>query len=148
MVFENDLINGQYFEIRFLKHIPHKSYKQSQGNFKEYDLIVYKKNGLISTYEIKADYKISKTNNICIEYECRKKPSGITTSTAKYWGIFNVIDNETYELYKIPRKVLLLSIENKEYSRTINGGDNYVSKLYLFDKNLFKDYIIYSNIND
>lgn len=143
--FYKDLQTGLFYETELMKHIKHKSYEQSQGNFKEYDLKVYKKNGSTSTYEVKADKMINITGNICIEYMCRNKPSGISTSTAKYWTIFECKDMN-YTIYKIPRKFLIYCIENKKYFKDCNGGDNMASKLYLFKKDLFKDYIIYSNI--
>lgn len=143
--FYNDLKTGQYYELQLLNHIKHKTYQQSKGNFKDYDIMVYKNNGSKSSYEVKADKMINITGNICIEYYCRNKPSGITTSTAKYWAIFECKDDK-YTLYKIPRKILNKFIENKQYFKDVNGGDNMASKLYLFKKNLFKDYIIYSDI--
>lgn len=144
--FIKDLEYGLYFETELLKHISYKSYEQSKGNFKPYDIKIFKKNGFISTYEVKADRQINIHGNICIEYECRNKPSGITTSTAKYWAIFEVITMDKYALYKIPRKRILKDIENNMYKRKCVGGDNKASNLYLFDKNLYKKYIIYTNI--
>lgn len=143
--FYQDLQTGQYYEIELMKFIKYKEYEQSQGNFKEYDLKVFKKNGSTSTYEVKADKMINITGNICIEYMCRNKPSGINTSTAKYWAIFEC-KGMNYTIYKIPRKILMEYIENKKYFKDVNGGDNMASKLYLFKKDLFIDYIIYSNI--
>ena len=143
--FLRDLQNGQFYERQLLKHISHKTYEISEGYFKEYDIKVFKKNGFISTYEVKSDKQINIYGNICIEYMCKNKPSGISTSTAKYWAIFEP-KGYLYTLYKIPRKIIVDYIEKKIYKRECNGGDNYASKLYLFDKTLFKDYIIYSNI--
>ena len=143
--FINDLQTGEYYEMELLKHIPHKSYEKKEGYFKEYDLIVFKKNGFKSTYEVKSDKQINIYGNICIEYMCKNKPSGISTSTAKYWAIFEPKDRN-YTLYKIPTKILIDSIEKKLYKRDCIGGDNKASRLYLFDKNLFKDYIIYTDI--
>ncbi len=146
--FNEDLEFGQSYELKFLEHIKYKSYEQVQGNFKDYDLKVLKKNGKTFTYEIKADKLISVYGNICIEFNCRGNPSGIETSKANYWGIFNVINNNKYELYKIKRIHILKMIKDKKYKRISSGGDDYQSKLYLFDKNLFKDYIIFSNIDE
>lgn len=143
--FYEDLATGERYEYLLLNHIKHKSYKKMEGYFKEYDIIIYKKNGTKSTYEVKSDKQINIYGNICIEYECYDKPSGISTSTAKYWAIFEV-KGDKYTLYKIPRKTLLKDIENKKYKRDCAGGENYASKLYLFDKNLYKDYIIFSSI--
>jgi hypothetical protein len=146
--FNKDLEFGQSYELKLLEHIKYKSYEQAQGNFKDYDIKVFKKNGQKFTYEIKADKLISVFGNICIEFNCRGKPSGIETSKANFWCIFNVVNNDKYELYKIRRTQILNMIKDKKYKRITSGGDDYQSKLYLFDKNLFKDYIIFSNIDE
>lgn len=143
--FYSDLKNGQSYELKLLNHISHIKYIQSQGNFKEYDLKIYHKPKRYNTYEVKADKQINIYGNICIEYECRNKPSGISTSTARYWALFECKD-ALYTLYIIPSKIIREYIEKKKYKRDCKGGDDYASKLYLFDKNLFKDYIIFSNI--
>ena len=143
--FLTDLKFGQLYEKKLLEHIPHKSYEMSEGCFLDYDVKVFKNNGSISTYEVKADKQINIYGNICIEYQCRNKPSGITTSTAKYWAIFEVKD-DNYALYKIPTKIIREYIENKKYHRDTKGGDDMASKLYLFKKGLFKDYIIYNSL--
>lgn len=143
--FRQDLENGERYELLLLKHLPHEKFDKPKGCFKEYDVMVYKKNGTKSSYEVKSDKQINLYGNICIEYMCYNKPSGISTSTAKYWAIFEVKD-EYYRLYKIPRKFIVDCIEKKIYHRECKGGDNKASKLYLFDKHIFDDYIIYDNI--
>jgi hypothetical protein len=144
--FINDLNTGKYYETLFLNHIKFKDYERPDGYFKEYDIKVYKNNGGISTYEVKSDKQINIYGNICIEYMCKNKPSGIITSTAKYWAIFEP-KGDQYALYKIPSKIIRDYIENKKYKRLCKGGDNKASRLVIFDKNLFKDYIIYNNID-
>lgn len=143
--FIQDLANGQKYELELLNHIPYKTYEQAEGVFYDWDIKIYKKNGTKSTYEVKSDRLINKTGNICIEYMCYNKLSGISKSKAKYWAIFELKD-DLYTLYKIPRKILIEYIQNKKYKRVVRGGDYNASQLYLFDKNLFKDYIIFSNI--
>ncbi len=143
--FIKDLNTGLFYEHELLKHISHKSYEKKEGYFKEYDIIVYKKNGSKSTYEVKSDKQINIYGNICIEYMCKNKLSGISTSTAKYWAIFEP-KNDLYTLYKIPTKFIVDCIEKNLYKRKCKGGDNMASDLYLFDKSIFKDYIIYNNI--
>ena len=147
--FQQDLANGiQYEKLYIKKFIPKKSkVEHPQGYLKEYDFKVYKSNGTISTYEVKSDKQINIYGNICIEYECRNKPSGISTSTAKYWAIFEP-KGAKYRVYKIPSKIIRKYIEEQKYERIAKGGDKKASKLYLFDKNLFKEYIIYNNIDD
>ena len=143
--FLKDLANGERYELLMLNHLKYKTYEKMLGNFKGYDIIIHKNNGTKTTYEVKSDKQINIYGNICIEYECYNKPSGITTSTAKYWCIFEP-KGDYYTLYKIPRKTILKDIEKKKYKRDCIGGDNKASKLYLFDKNIYKDYIVFSSI--
>lgn len=143
--FQKDLQTGHYYEMKLLEHIKYKNYIRPEGYFKEYDILINKNNGKSSTYEVKSDKQINIYGNICIEYMCKNKPSGITTSTAKYWAIFEP-KGENYRLYKIPTKIIREYIENKKYHRECMGGDKYKSSLYLFDKKLFNDYIIFSNL--
>lgn len=143
--FYNDLMNGRTYEIKLLSHVEHVKYIQSKGYFKEYDLKIYHKPKRYNTYEVKSDKQINIYGNICIEYECNNKPSGITTSTARYWAIFEPKDT-LYTLYIIPSKIIREYIEDKKYFKDCMGGDNKLSKLFIFDKTLFKDFIVYSNI--
>ena len=46
--FYKDLQTGLFYEIELMKHIPHKSFEQSQGCFKEYDLKVYEQTASLS----------------------------------------------------------------------------------------------------
>jgi hypothetical protein len=139
--FLEQLKKGEKYELELLKHIPHLKYQKMDGNFKPYDLKIYHKEKRYNTYEVKTDYQIHLYNNIAIEYECNNKPSGITTSTARYWAIFETFD-EGYKLYIIPRKIIMKFIENKKFHKNVIGGDMNKSKLYLFNKQLFNEYII------
>jgi hypothetical protein len=143
--FKRDLNTGLKFEMKLLDHIKHIGYEKPDGYFPYYDFKIFKSNGHTSTYEVKADMLILKTGNIAIEYMCRGKLSGISLSTAKYWAIFAYTGNK-YTLYKIPSKALKKLIDKKKYKKNICGGDDGVSKMYLFDKTLFEEYIIYSNL--
>ena len=139
MNFKKDLQFGQSYELELLKHIPHDKYIQAQGNFKAYDLKIYK-DGKISRYEVKSDRITHYTNNITIEYECYKKPSGITTTRAKHYAYFVVKPNNTYDLYIIPVKKIKKFIEQKEYRKELSGGNYNSSKFYLFHKSKFEKY--------
>lgn len=135
------LNNGKFYEKECLKYINHKSYIQSVGYCKEWDIeIINHKNKNIKI-EVKSDRHINKTNNICIEYKCNNQPSGITSSTSKYWVIFEVYNENDYNMYIIKSKIIKQMIKDKRYKRDVKGGDGYRAQLYLFDKSLFKDYI-------
>jgi len=143
--FYTDLKEGVKYEYKLLDHIEHIKYKKMEGYFKEYDMKIYHKNKRYKTYEVKSDKQINIYGNICIEYMCKNKPSGITTSTASYWAIFEP-NGVYYRLYIIPTKIIKDYIQNKKYFKDTNGGDYKASKLYLFKKELFEDYIIFSNM--
>ena len=72
----------------------------------------------------------SRTGNICIEIESYGKPSGLTSTEAEIWVHNLVKDNElccslmfnTDKLRKIMKDMK---------PRTVMGGDNLASKLYL-----------------
>jgi hypothetical protein len=144
MNFKNDLKFGKKYEMELLKYLDYDIYKTKDGLFKEYDLKIYKNNKAIR-YEVKADRLSYKTNNIAIEYECSKKDSGITTTTSKYYAYFIIKPNDNYDLYIIPTKDIKTFIKENKYIRIVNGGDNYNSKMYLFNVNIFKDFIIKLN---
>ena len=140
--FFKDLKLGEYYEKKLLDYIPYETYEKIDGCFKYYDLIIYKKNGQKTTYEVKSDRLMKNTGNICIEYKYKNNLSGISTTTAKYWAIFEIKDNFD-TLYKIPTKIIREFIRDKRYTRDCKGGDFKASDLYLFDKTLFENFIIF-----
>jgi hypothetical protein len=144
MSFIKDLKRGLKYENEFLKYIDYDYYKQSTGKFKDYDLSIYK-NDINITYEIKADFISYKTNNICIEYECNNKLSGISSTKSNYYGYF-IINNNIYDLYIIDTNIIKSMIKDRKYKKSMNGGDGKRSKFYLFDINLFKEYKICQNL--
>jgi hypothetical protein len=78
-----------------------------------------------SEIEVKRDFKCLETKNIYVEYFSRGKPSGISTSQAKWWCYW-ISDNvciiiEIDELKYKCRKYLGTSRDKK-------GGDNNTSK--------------------
>jgi hypothetical protein len=140
--FNNDLKFGQTFEILLTNLIQNEGY--TSCNNKDYD-IAMKENGNTIYYEVKADRMTHKTGNICIEYECFGKPSGITTSKADRYAYFELGPTaSSYTLYIIPVNAIKKRISKRKYKRTISGGDYSSSKCYLFDKSVFDKYIFHS----
>lgn len=138
--FKNDLLQGQIYEKKCLDYLDYDSVEfPPAGKFKDYDLTIIKDN-IKTTIEVKCDRQASTTNNLCIEYECNKKPSGITTTKADFWIYFIVFPNYD-ECYKIPTTELKELIKG---TKQVIGGDNYSSKMYLLNKNKLQHYIIYS----
>lgn len=138
MTFKRDLKFGEKYQHELISILKPKKFKIMEGNFKEYDLIIY---DTIDTYfEVKADRLSYKTNNLCIEYECNNKPSGITTTTADFYAYFIVSPTDDYELYIISVSDIKEMIKQKKYLKNINGGDKNRSSFYIFSKSLFKKY--------
>ena len=140
MTFKKDLELGEYYEYKLIDILKPVNYLKKIGKFKDYDLEINDKSGLKIYYEVKCDKYTHTTNNICIEYECNNKTSGITSTTADYYAYF-VIDrynNKIYhDLYIIPVNDIKELIKNKKYHSIKNLGDNLLSKCYLFNKNIF-----------
>jgi hypothetical protein len=93
-------------------------------------------------YEVKADRLAHRTGNLVIEFQCNKKPSGLTATKADYWYYFVVDNNGNYDVYKFPVDELK-ELVIKENCQKINGGNGYRSKMYVLkkdkcDKYLFK----------
>ncbi len=87
------------------------------------------------TYEVKTDLLCGKTGNLALEYECRGKPSGITTTEADYW-IYKLDDG----FYRISTKELKNLIAVGKYSRMVTGGDKGSNtKMFLFKLPLMKE---------
>jgi len=111
----------------------------------KYDLLA-SINGVDYTFEIKEDFLSGKTGNFAIEFSCRGKPSGISTTEADFY------------IYKLHRKEGIVytihsthSIKNminqKKYFRIVTGGDKGSdTKIYLFKYNDFvnKNNVLYS----
>ena len=137
MNFKADLQFGQLYERIFIERENMTNYKISEGNFKPYDIINLDDN---IKYEIKSDRMAFKTNNMCIEYICNKKLSGISTTEADYY-IYFVITNDDYDIYKIPvEKIKSLINDKSKKIKSVKGGDNYKCQLYLISLNEFSEY--------
>ena len=63
-------------------------------------------------YEVKTDELSLKTNNLFIEFESYKKPSGISISKSNYYIFCDTIDYYLIETQKL--KEILSNIENKK----------------------------------
>ena len=72
-----------------------------------------------------------KTGNICIEYESWNKPSGIKASESDYWFHNLCIGDNEYCTLVFKTDVLRTIVNNLDYFKTVSGGDNKASKMYL-----------------
>ena len=142
--FQKDLATGQEYEKRSLLYLDYDTYKFIEGYFKEYDLEITK-DGLKTTIEIKSDKQASLTGNLAIEYECNKKPSGISTTTADFWIYFIVYDriidgvnHSREECYKIPTDELRKLVKK---CHKVSGGDGNRSRMYLLKKSVVQKFL-------
>ncbi len=70
--------------------------------------------------EVKRDFKSTKTGNIYVEYECRGKPSGVSTTEADYWAF--ILNGERVII--VPTDFLKdLCRYYYEQGKTAKGGD-------------------------
>lgn len=141
-MFTNDLKFGQSYEAEAIQYYINTGFilidnSINKGCFRDYDFIVSKGDENLKI-EVKADRLAHKTGNICIEYECNGKPSGIETTKADNY-IYYIVNSNTYN---IPVKVIKEYIKNRKYIRVVKGGDRYASNMYLFKINLFNNYLI------
>ncbi len=149
--FKRDKIQGDYYEKEALKYLKYDTYEITQGYFKEYDIITYRKEGIVEKIEVKSDRQSSKTGNMCIEYEYKNYPSGINSTTADYYFYFvlyckdNNLRNDVirYDLYKIPVETLKNMVKN---CKKVIGGDGKYSKLYLLPIRKCKDYLFKTHL--
>jgi len=121
--FLQDLKTGQHYEKLALKYIHSVGYKKAyikDGYHKEYDIYVPE---LKIGVEVKSDEQYKKTGNFYVEYYCNGKPSGITTTTAKYYFVYLdfLYIIETHALKEKCRKYINTNRDKK-------GGDNNASK--------------------
>lgn len=84
------------------------------------------------TFEVKEDFQCGDTGNVAVEYSCRGKASGIETTQAEYY-IYKIHLKDKIEYVMSSVEKLRDSIANKQYFRTVNGGDYKSNSLcYLF----------------
>ena len=88
--FAKQLSQGQEYEKKSLEYLDYDDYKHDKKYRKEYDLIIIK-DGKEIKIEVKSDRQASQTGNLAIEYECNRKPSGISSTEADFYIYFIVI---------------------------------------------------------
>ena len=84
-----------------------------------------------SKIEVKTEKdKWKTTGNIVIEYESRGKPSGIITTDADYW-LHNLAVGDDIVLSLLLKVSTLRKYIAQHNPRSVRGGDDMTSKLYL-----------------
>ena len=94
--------------------------------------------------EVKSERDLwQKTGNIAIEYECYGKPSGINATESDYWFHNLCIGEDTFATIVFDTKSLKRIIDNLDYKRSVLGGDNNASRMYLLNlQKLFSSDVI------
>ena len=88
------------------------------------------------------------TGNICIEYQCYGRPSGITTTEADYWFHNLCINEDIFATLVFKVDNLKKIIDNLDSKRSVSGGDHNASRMWLLNiQKLFeKDFLkVYKN---
>src|SRR6056300_1564969 len=94
--------------------------------------------------EVKSERDVwQKTGNICIEYECYGKPSGINATESDYWFHNLCIGEDTFATIVFDTNSLKRIIANLDKKRSVSGGDNNASRMYLLNlQKLFSSDVI------
>lgn len=141
MGFISDKLFGKKYERNFVELIEYDSYRFPENDYhKEWDLETTK-DGEITHFEVKADRRTFSTGNICIEFAYNGEDSGITSTTADYWVLYVVNGDKTERIYLVPTEDLRKIIADELYHKTINCGDGWKSKCYLFKEEVFTKYL-------
>ena len=140
MSFVNDLSFGKQYETKFINYLAFDEYDEIEvcpnSRFADWDIRI-KKGDKYTSYEIKADKRSASTGNLCIEYECSGSPSGLSTTTADYYGYFVVGAKE--DCYLIPTSILREACSSPNV-RKCSCGDGYRARAYLLP---VRDYMQY-----
>ena len=94
--------------------------------------------------EVKIERDVwQKTGNIAIEYECYGKPSGINATESDYWFHNLCIGEDIFATIVFDTNSLKRIINNLDYKRSVSGGDNNASRMYLLNlQKLFSSDVI------
>ena len=104
------------------------------GDFKDYDIWIPE---ISAGIEVKYDPRSNETNNFVIEIESRDSPSGLMTTKAKFWVLY---DDKTFCVIK-PSEIIKCIILNKlTYSEFFCSGDNFKKKAFLIKKEMLSKY--------
>lgn len=74
-----------------------------------------------------------KTGNIAIEFESYGKPSGINATESDYWFHNLCVEDEVFATLVFKTENLRKIISQLDYVKTVKGGDNWASKMYLLN---------------
>jgi len=109
------------------------------NNNRDYDILIERK-GRDFYIELKEDFMAAKTGNIAVEYECRGKPSGISTSKSDVYAYLVHESATKQSLFLTDVKKLKDAINKRMFFREVSGGDaGSNTRMYLFKKHVFTE---------
>lgn len=94
--------------------------------------------------EIKSERDMwMKTGNICIEYESYGQPSGIKATESDYWFHNLCVGDVEFCTLVFDTKMLKKIVNDLDTFRTVSGGDNNASRMFLVNlQKLFSSDVI------
>ena len=94
--------------------------------------------------EVKSERDMwQRTGNIAIEYQSYGKPSGIDATESDYWFHNLCVGDDTFCTLVFDTKSLKRIINNLDYKKSVSGGDNNASRMYLLNiQKLFSSDVI------
>lgn len=139
--FRKDLkegVKGEEFIVTYLE-TRGLTYLHS-NNDNKYD-IKMNKNGIDITYEIKTDFYCKPNQdrgNLFVEFECRKKPSGIEVTEAEWFVTFFPYLREIWFIEPSKLKSLIETENFRITSQSGDAGSN--TRGHLIPRNKYKEY--------
>tara|TARA_R100000458_G_C8275635_1_gene250760 strand:+ start:1745 stop:2200 length:456 start_codon:yes stop_codon:yes gene_type:complete len=84
-----------------------------------------------------------RTGNICVEYESYGKPSGIKATESDYWFHNLCVGDVEFCTLVFDTKMLKKIVNDLDTFRTVSGGDNNASRMFLVNlQKLFSSDVI------
>ena len=133
--FEKDLKKGEEVERKLTKYIKKKYPKayKIEGENKDADIVIPETE---ETIEVKNDMGSSDTPNYFIETSCNYESSGITSTKADYWAIYDEVDVIWIKTSKLKALCLLMGKEWIGYP----SGCNSQVEAFLIPQNILKEH--------
>ena len=137
--FEEDLKVAQKTELEVARFMRDKYNAEILGfnsDFR-YDFRMNYKDKEVKV-EVKEDFGTQDTGNVAVEYKCRGKASGITTTQADVYLYKIHLPNQLTTKVMLSTNKLKEMIKTKQYHRIVKGGDKGSNTMmYLFKLKVF-----------
>jgi|TARA_R110000796_G_scaffold184202_1_gene300776 hypothetical protein len=100
--------------------------------------------------EVKSERGLwQKSGNIAIEYQSYGKPSGIEATESDYWFHNLCVGEETFCTLVFDTNSLKKIIRNLDSKKSVSGGDNNASRMYLLNlQKLFSTDVIKTFVDE